>query len=139
MGIYPPMLPADIEELAGVYLGPRVEWAVGTALPKPPRNRTVADPFLRVEFGGGTQPNPIQYDLDTILYGYAADEPLASRICRTGFAHMIAAWGETVDGWYVGLTSATSLPHRSTDPDVNLPRYRAMVRWRVSAQPIVTP
>lgn len=138
MGIYPPVLPPDLEELSLRYLETKMAVAMGTALPKPARNATKPGPFLRVEFGGGTQPNPLEYDIDTILYSYAPDEALASLNCRTAFAHMVAAWGETIDGWYVGWSRASSLPHKSTDPKVSLPRYRAMVCWRVTGKPITT-
>lgn len=121
-----------------MFLTPLVPVRVATKVPKPAPNKTLPDPFVRVEFGGGRQVNLLEYDLDTILYGYAEDEAEASLLCRTGFAHMCAATGSHVNGWYVGWARSASLPHasKSTDPKVSLPRYRAMVTWRVQGQPI---
>lgn len=137
-GLYQPLLPADMEELAVTFLTPRMDGLlVCTEVPKPPPNQTTPDPFLRVEYGGGQQVNRLEYDLDLMLFGYAIKGPEASLICRKGFALMAAATGVTVKGWYVGWTRGTVLPHRQNDPKVpNLLRYRAMTTWRVQGQPI---
>ena len=42
---------------------------------------------------------------------------------------------DTVSNWYVVGVMNTVVAHRLTDPDVILPRYRAMVTWRVAGQP----
>lgn len=141
MGIYQPLLPADIEALAVSFLNPLMGGLqVCTAVPKPSAGQTVPDPFLRVEYGGGQQVNLLEYDIDTILFGYGRDEIDASLNTRKAFAHMVAATGSTVDGWYVGWCRGPSLPHRSNDPKVpEMRRYRAMVTWRVQGQPITTP
>ncbi|QBP29675.1 tail terminator [Mycobacterium phage Typha] len=136
--IYPPILPPDLEELSVNYLMLKMAVAMGTRLPKTPAGQSLPDPFVRVQFGGGVQVNPIEFDIDTIIHSYHADETLASLNCRTAFAHMVAARGLTVDGWFISGTRGTSLPHRMSDPQVPLPRYRAMVCWRVQGQ-LITP
>lgn len=135
--LYPPILPPDNEHLAGLYLPPKMPGLdMGTRLPKTPAGAALPNPFLRYEFGGGNKVNEIEFDVDTILFSYHPDETLASLNCRTAFAHMVAARGETVNGWFVSGTVGVSLPHRSSDPQVPLPRYRAMVTWRVQGHAI---
>lgn len=152
MGIHQPLLPADCEELARTYLTPRSQWPVVTKTPKPLPNKSVPPDHLRVEFGGGRQVNLLEYDLDIILYGCALEEPVASLICRRNFAYLCAASGSRIPDvtgdpelkdWHVGWARSASLPHmsKSTDPQLPIPRYRAMATWRVQGQPIepITP
>lgn len=139
--LYPAMLPADMVTLAVTYLTqkPALGVPVGSKLPPTRTDATLPDGFLRVEFGGGSRANLLEWDLDLILYGYDPDEVEASRISRTATALMDAATGVTVDTWYVVWARATSLPHESKDPNVVTPRYRSMVTWRVQGQPIGSP
>lgn len=133
-----PLQPADGEHLGVAFLLPQMRGLnVATQLPPTPDNRTRPDPFLRIEFGGGSQVNKLEFDLDLILLSYHPDEKVASSNCGRGFGLMAAASGVTVDGWYIGWARGTSLPHRSTDPKVSLPRYRAMVTWRMPGQLIL--
>lgn len=129
----PIMVPADIEELTIAYLTPLL-WPtpVSTRLPAP--DTIDSDGWLRVEAAGGTQPNFIEHDLNVMVHGYCADEVQASSIARRAVAALVAAAGTTVNGWYVGDTSNPVTPGRFTDPNVNLPRYRAICTWRVAAQ-----
>lgn len=137
MGIHQPLLPADVEELAVSLLTPLLGVLVCTATPKPLPNSTTPVPHVRVEYGGGIDVNRLEHDIDTILYGLHPDEIQASLLCRTAFAHMAAATGSTINGWYLGWCRGTSLPHRSNDPKIpDLRRYRAMVTWRIQGQPI---
>ncbi|MCC9181079.1 MULTISPECIES: hypothetical protein [Mycolicibacterium] len=137
--LYPPILPPDLEELSVDYLMTKMALRMGTRLPKTPAGQALPDPFLRVEFGGGKKVNEIEFDLDTILHSYHADESVASLNCRTAFAHLVAARGLTVNGWFISGAAGPVLPHRNSDPQVPLPRYRAMVCWRVQGQVIATP
>ena len=138
MGIYQPILPGDSELLGVAFLTPKMPGVtICTDVPKPLAGQTVPDPFVLLEYGGGNQANLLEHDLDTIVMGYGSDWDTASLNCRKAFALMVAATGETVDGWYVGWCRGPSLPHRSNDPkNPDLKRYRAMVTWRVQGQPI---
>lgn len=139
MGVlHPAMLPADIEELAWEYLKLKMAVAMGTKLPRTPENKTKPDPYLRLEFGGGTKANLLEYDLDTILHSYAPDDGLASLNGRTATGYMASAQGETVDGWFVSGVPTVVLPRKVDDPrfGTSLSRYRSMVTWRVQAQPL---
>ena len=102
----PMMVPADIEELAVTYLTPiMAPTPVGTRLPSPAADADTISGFLRVESAGGTQPNPVEYDLNVIVHGYSPDEVHASTIARHAVAALVAATGLTINGWFVGDTS----------------------------------
>jgi hypothetical protein len=90
--------------------------------------------MVRVEYGGGTKPNRFQWDVQAILSGYSPNEIQASLLASQAVALMSAARGQTVAGWYVVGVMGVVAPHRLTDPDVILPRYRAAVTWRVAGQ-----
>ena len=129
----PIMVPADIEELAVDYLTPIVApTPVATRLPSPAADSDTVSGFLRVECAGGTKPNLIEYDLNVIVHAYSPDEVQASSIARHAVAALCAAAGLTLNGWFVGDTSNPVTPTRLTDPNVNLPRYRAICTWRVT-------
>jgi len=132
--LYPAILPPDIEHLAQAYLSTRMAVPAGTRLPKTPAGQVLPNPFLRLEYGGGRQVNEVEFEIDTILHSYHPDEVVASENCRKAFAHMVGARGLTVNGWFISGTQGTSLPHRHSDPQVPLPRYRAMVCWRIQGQ-----
>lgn len=131
--------PADIEALGTVFFTPQMECGVGTEVPAKSADQTKPPPFLRVEFGGGTQVNRLEFDGDLILCGYAPDEVVASAITRRAFGLGAAATGETVDGWYLGWCRGPVLPHRQDDPNYpGLVRYRSMVTWRFPGR-LITP
>ena len=131
--VYPVMVPADIEELVVAYLGDLL-WPtpVRTRLPSPDMDPDVG--FLRVESAGGTKADLVHYDLSVIVHGYSPDEVTASSIARRAVAYLSAAAGLTIDGWYIATTSDPVTPARLTDPNVNLPRYRAMCTWRIAGR-----
>lgn len=134
--VYPVMVPADIEQLVVAYLQDLV-WPtpVATRLPSPAADKDTVDGFLRVECAGGTKANLAQYDLNVIVHAYSPDEVAASLLGRRAVAYLSAAAGLTIDGWYVVTTENPVAPMRLTDPNVNLPRYRAMCSWRVVGHP----
>jgi hypothetical protein len=136
----PVLLPPNIETLAINFLGPILSpTPVTTRLPSPTIDADTVNGMLRVEYGGGTKPNRFQYDVQCIMSGYSPNEIQASQIAQQAVALMSAARGQAVsDGvinWYVVGVMGVVVPHRLTDPDVILPRYRSAVTWRVAGQP----
>lgn len=131
----PILLPPDIEALAITFLAPNLSpTPVATRLPSPTNDADTVNGFMRVEYGGGSKPNRFQYDVQCILHGYSPNEIQASLVASQAVALMGAARGQTVAGWYVVGVEGVVAPHRLTDPDVILPRYRATVTWRVAGQ-----
>ena len=142
----PVLLPPKIEVLAISYLKNTLSpTLVVTKLPDPIDD---AEPvteagsvagILRVEAAGGFRANRFQYDMQCLLHGYSSDEDTANYIADQAIALMAAARGQTVSdtvsNWYVVGVMNVVVAHRLTDPDVILPRYRAMVTWRVAGQP----
>jgi hypothetical protein len=136
----PVLLPPDIETLARNYLlAALAPTPVATRLPSPDVDDDTVDGFLRLEDGGGSKANRVQWDVQCILHGYSPDEVQANLTARRAVALMSSGRGQTVsDGvsdWYVVGVMGVVAPHRLTDPDVILPRYRASVTWRVAGQP----
>lgn len=135
----PIVLPPDIEALAINYLSAILSpTPVATRMPSPTDDADTLNGLLRIEYGGGSKPNRFQWDVQCILHGYSPNEIQASLIARQAVALMSAARGQSVtDGtnsWYVVGVEGVVAPHRLTDPDVILPRYRAAVTWRVAGQ-----
>jgi len=131
----PIVLPPDIEALAVSFLSPVLSpTPVTTRLPSPTIDADTVNGMVRVEYGGGTKPNRFQWDLQCIMSGYSPNEIQASQLASQAVALMSAARGQTVNGWYVVGVMGVVAPHRLTDPDVILPRYRATVTWRVAGQ-----
>jgi hypothetical protein len=131
----PIVLPPDIEALAIGFLEPILTpTPVTTRLPSPTTDADTVNGMLRVEYGGGAKPNRFQWDVQCILSGYSPDEIQASLLASQAVALMSAARGQTVNGWYVVGVMGVVAPHRLSDPDVILPRYRAAVTWRVAGQ-----
>lgn len=131
--IDPVLEPADIEFLGLLYLTPHMgSTPIGTRVPNPKNNKDTINGFLRIEAGGGSQPNDFEHNLTLLLHAYSPNEIEASQICRTAFKWARAARGQTVGGWYVSRITHAILPHRLSDPNViSLTRYRAAVTWRI--------
>ena len=136
----PILLPPDIEGLARAFLlTPMSPTPIATRLPSPDASADTVNGFLRLEYGGGSKANRFQYDVQCILHGYSPNEIQAKLIANQAVALMSAARGQTITdannvNWYVVGVSGVVVPHRLTDPDVILPRFRASVTWRVAGQ-----
>lgn len=132
----PVLLPPPLETLAVAYLAaPMSPTPIATRLPSPDADADTVNGFLRVEYGGGFKPNRFQYDVQCLMHAYSPDEIQAEHIANQAVALMSAARGQSINGWYVVGVMNVIVPHRLSDPDVILPRYRSMVTWRVSGQP----
>jgi hypothetical protein len=136
----PILRPPKIEVLARAFLlTPMSPIPIVTRVDNPSDITDYTAPVLRVEAGGGTKPNRFQYDMTFLLHGYSMDEDEANQIACDAVGLAGAARGQTVnDGtsnWYVVGVMNASMPERRTDPDVILPRYLAIVTWRVAGQP----
>lgn len=131
----PIVLPPLIEDIAIAYMLPLMSSVpIVTRLPNPADAADTVNGVLRVEAGGGYKHDRFQYDMQLLLHGYSPDETQANLIANQAVALMSGARGQTINGWFVTGVMNVVTAHRLTDPDVNLPRYRAMVTWRVAGQ-----
>lgn len=131
----PVLLPPDIESLARAYLlNDLAPTPIATRLPSPSKDADTVNGFLRLEYGGGSKPNRFHYDVQCIMHAYNPNEIQAKLLAAQAVALMGAGRGQTVNGWYVVGVMGVVAPHRLTDPDVNLPRFRSSVTWRVAGQ-----
>ena len=132
---WPILKPPKIGQLFRAYLlGPMSPTPIATRLPSPDKDADTVNGFLRLEYGGGSKPNPFQYDVQCIMHGYSPDQNQAEEIANNAVALASAAQGQTVNGWFVVGVSGVVVPHQLTDPDVILPRFRSSVTWRVVGQ-----
>lgn len=133
--VWPILKPPKIAQLVrALLLTPLAPTGIGTKLPSPMTDQDLVNGFLRLEYGGGTKPNPFQYDLQCIMHAYSPDQGQAEDIASDAGALVTAAQGLTVNGVYIVGVSGYVAPHLLTDPDVNLPRIRSSVTWRVAGQ-----
>jgi hypothetical protein len=133
----PALLPPDPEDFGMYYftslLAPTL---IDTRLPNPAANADTINGFGTIESAGFTRIDLASYNISNIYHCYSPKEAEAADLSRTIMAHGTAIQGKTVMGWNVmGLVSAiggVKLPN----PDVNLPRYRCALTWRIQGQPV---
>lgn len=135
--VVPPLAAPDIEDLVPYFYTPILApTPVDTRLPKPDNDKDTVNGFLTVEAGPSSRNGLAQWDMSFILHAYSPVEAQAADISGTAMAYGTAVQGLTVMGWYiVGLVTAVGgvkLPN----PDINLPRYRSALTWRVQGRPI---
>lgn len=134
------LLPPPIEAMAVAYFTPLMApTPVATRLPSPDDSADTIEGFLRLEAAGGALlPDSFLWDMSIVLHAYSPIEPQAESIIGKALA-----WGSNATGttttfsgldWYVTFARATSLATKQADPLVDLPRYRAMVTWRIPGQ-----
>lgn len=149
----PTMEPPDmgvlgVSYVTGLNLGPRV----GTKLPGPDEDPDeyqliTVDGFIRIEGIGNSPANELEFDCDWAIFAYHPDESTASWLCNRATSLAANAQGGTYTSpeytlptgqlvpaadWYTGWTRVVVLSQPSTDPTVDLPRFRSMVTWRVA-------
>lgn len=135
--VVPPLLPPDTQDLGIYYFTPRLApTLVDSRLPKPGNDKDTANGFLTVEAGSSDRVGLAQWDVSMILHAYSPVESEAADISNKAMAYGTSVQGLTVMGWYiVGLVLATGSV-QIPNPDINLPRYRSALTWRVQGHPI---
>jgi hypothetical protein len=148
-GYYPPVLPPDPEFLAQAYLTPFLTALPGfdaavpvvTRLPSPEALQASLTGILRVEAGDTHWLKSLwgaAFDTSFLMHAYSPNEDQAAMISRTAIAHVAAATGLTIVGFYVVDVCNVIGGRRLDDPDVpeNVVRYRSAVTWRVAGHPL---
>jgi hypothetical protein len=135
--VVPPLLSPDIEDLGIYYYTPILApTLVDTRMPKPDDDRDTVNGFLTIEAAPKTRFGLAAWDLSFILHAYSPVEAEAAYIISKAMAYGTAVQGLTVMGWYIiGLVNAVG-GEKIPNPDINLPRYRGALTWRVQGHPI---
>jgi hypothetical protein len=141
------LIPPPTEALAKLYWTPLMApLPVSTRLPKPALNADYVAPMLRLEAAGGfLRQDEFLYDISIILHSYAPqnDEATAETNMMTALGWGAEAYGTTLTvaglEWFIAHSWITAAALKQSDPLVNMPRYRAMVTWRIPGNAIVPP
>lgn len=133
----PPLNSPDIEDLAMYYFTPIIApTLIDSRLPNVEDERDTVNGFVTVEAGDKRRVGLAQWDCDFLLHAYSPHEYEAADISGKLMAYGTAAFGKSVMGWNV-VSVVNSLGGRKIpNPDINLPRYRSALTWRVQGKPI---
>jgi hypothetical protein len=136
-GYIPPLLAPDIEDLGIYYFSPLLTpTVVDTRLPKLDNTRDVENGFVTIESVNVDRVDLASYELSFLMHAYHPTEAAAADLSRYIMAYGTAVQGLSVMGWYImGLVNATG-GRKLPNPDVDLPRYRSSLTWRVQGRPI---
>jgi hypothetical protein len=139
--VYPALRRPPIEFLVITYLTPFMgSTPISSRLPTAPNDFDTINGLLRVEAGGGTKANLLEFNMTVILHAYSPFEVQAEEISDTAMAWMTAADGQTIAGWSVTKVCSTVEKHKLGDPNVQkLTRYRSMVTWRMPGRVLAPP
>lgn len=134
--VVPPLLPPDTQDLGIYYFTPILSpTVVDSRLPNPDDDRDTINGFMTIEAGDISRFGLAQWDISMILHSYSPVQSEAADISNKVMAYGTAVQGLTVMGWYiVGLVTAIG-SRQIPNPDVNLPRYRSALTWRVQGRP----
>jgi hypothetical protein len=135
--VVPPLDSADVEDLGMYYFTPLIApTPIDTRLPKVADDADTVNGFVTIEAAPASRYGLAQWDLSFILHAYSPQEYEAADISRKLMAYGTAVQGLTVMGWYiVGLVNAIG-GEKIPNPDIELPRYRSALTWRVQGHPI---
>ena len=135
--VVPPLESADIEDLVTFFYTPIIApTPIDTRLPKIADNADTINGFVTVEAGPATRVGLAQWDLSFILHAYSPVEYQAADLSRKLMAHGTAVQGLTVMGWYIVTLVNAVGGEKLPNPDIELPRYRSALTWRVQGHPI---
>jgi hypothetical protein len=135
--VVPPLDSPDIEDLVPFYFTPIIApTPIDTRQPDVADDADTVNGFVTVEAAPASRVGLAQWDLSFILHAYSPVEYQAADISRKLMAHGTAVQGLTIMGWYiVGLVNAIG-GEKLPNPDIELPRYRSALTWRVQGRPI---
>jgi hypothetical protein len=139
--VYPALQRPPTVFVTRVYLTPFMgSTPIGARLPKPSDDDDTVNGFLRVEAGGGTKANLLEFNMSIILHAYSPYQDQAEDISDTAMGWMTAAEGQSIAGWSVTRVCGTVEKHVLADPNVQkLTRYRSMVTWRMPGRVLAPP
>lgn len=135
--VVPPLAKPDTEDLVTYYYTPIIApTLIDTRLPNVADSADTVNGFVTVEAAPSSRYGLAQWDISFILHAYSPHEYEAADISDKLMAYGTAVQGLTVMGWYiVGLVNAVG-GEKLPNPDIDLPRYRSALTWRVQGHPI---
>jgi hypothetical protein len=135
--VVPPLDLPDIEDLAPFYFTPLIApTLIDTRLPKPDDRADTVNGFVTVEAAPASRVGLAQWDLSFILHAYSPSEYEAATISRKLMSYGTSVQGLTIMGWYVVMVVNAVGGEKLPNPDIELPRYRSALTWRVQGHPI---
>jgi hypothetical protein len=135
--VVPPLDLPDIEDLGPYYFTPLIApTPIDTRLPKPDDSADTVSGFVTIEAAPASRVGLAQWDLSFILHAYSPSEYEAATISRKLMSYGTSVQGLTIMGWYVVMVVNAVGGEKLPNPDIELPRYRSALTWRVQGHPI---
>ena len=135
--VVPPLQAPDTQDLGIYYFTPILApTRVDSRLPSPAKNQDTVHGFMTIEAGDTTRVGLAQWDISMILHAYSPVEAEAADISNKAMVYGTAVQGLTVMGWYIVCLVNAIGSRQLQNPDIDLPRYRSALTWRVAGHPI---
>lgn len=133
----PPLLAADVEDL-GIYfytplLAPTL---IDTRQPKVDDERDTINGFVTIESAGIVRVDLASFNISMILHCYSPVEAEAADLSLKVMAHGTAVQNKTVMSWLIMELVTAIGGVKLPNPEVDLPRYRCALTWRVQGHPV---
>ena len=137
MGTPPPLLAPDVEDLGIYFYTPLLTpTLIDTRDPDVSDTQDTINGFVTIESAGMNRIDLASYHVSFLLHAYSPVEAEAADLSRNIMAYGTAVQNLSVMGWLImGLVSAVG-GAKLPNPDVDLPRYRSALTWRVQGRPI---
>lgn len=133
----PPLMAPDVEDLGIYYYTPILApTLIDTRQPDVAREADTINGFVTIESAGINRIGLAAYDVSMILHCYSPVESEAADLSRKAMAYGTAVQGKTVMSWLVMELVTAIGGVKLPNPDVDLPRYRCALTWRVQGLPV---
>lgn len=133
----PPLLSSDVEDLGIYYYTPLLSpTMIDTRQPNVALTEDTINGFVTIESAGITRIDLASYYVSMILHCYSPVESEAADLSIKVMAHGTAVQGKTVMGWYVMELVTAIGGVKLKNPEVDLPRYRCALTWRIQGHPV---
>jgi hypothetical protein len=134
----PALMGPDPEDLGIFFYTPLLTpTLIDTREPDVANDADTINGFVTIESGGLDRVDLASYHVSTIYHCYSPVEAEAADLSRKIMAYGTAIQGKTVMGWYIMELVTAIGGVKLPNPDINLPRYRCALTWRVQGHPVV--
>lgn len=133
----PALMGPDVEDIGIYYYTPLLApTLIDTREPNVLSNADTINGFVTIESAGFSRIGLAAYDVSMILHCYSPVEAEAADLSRKVMAYGTAVQGKTVMSWYVMELVTAIGGVKLVNPNVDLPRYRCALTWRVQGAPV---